>query len=78
MLALQLVIGVCDRENWHIAGSLQRTRLAAQSETVEIIQAERHDQKVVVALRGAKQRFRRICLDIKRVFFTQDGRQPLM
>ena len=47
-----------------MAGALQRARLAAQPKPIEIVEAERDDQQVVIALGGVKQRFRRIALDI--------------
>ena len=67
----RVVVGFGDRQDRHVAGALERAHLAAQPQAVEILQAERHDQQVVIALGGMKQRLARIGLDVDRVLGRQ-------
>ena len=64
----RVVVGFGNRQDRHVAGALERADLAAQPQAVEILQPERHDDQVVVALGGVEQRFIRISLDVDRVF----------
>ena len=71
----RVVVGFGNRKDRHIAGALERADLAAQPQAVEILQPERHDDQVVVALGGAEQRFVRISLDVDDVFGRQRRRR---
>ncbi|MET4846215.1 hypothetical protein ABIF62_006710 [Bradyrhizobium japonicum] len=72
------VLGVRDRQDRHVARALQRARLAAQPQAVEIVEVERDDQQVVIALGGVEQRFGRVRLDVDGVLRGEDRRQPLI
>ena len=74
----RVVVGIGDGQDRHVAGALQRARLAAQPQAVEIVEAERDDQKVVIAFGGVKQRFRRIGFDVDVMFGGENRRQPLI
>ena len=74
----RIVVGVGDREDRHLPRALQRARLAAQPQAVEIFEAERDDQQVVIAFGGVEQRLRRIGLDVDGVLGAQHRRQPLV
>ena len=50
----RVVLGIGDRQQRHLPGTLQRTRLAAQPQAVEILEAQRNDDQVVVALGRVK------------------------
>ncbi|MHC2196102.1 hypothetical protein ACVJF1_008735 [Bradyrhizobium diazoefficiens] len=72
------ILGVRDRQDRHVARALQRARLAAQPEAIEIVEVERDDQQVVIALGGVEQRFGRVRLDIDGVLGGEQARQPLI
>src|SRR5579872_7617709 len=50
-------VGLRNRENRNMPRSLERASLATQSQAVEIVEAERNDQKVVIAVSGVEERF---------------------
>ena len=74
----RIVVGVRNGQNRHLPGPLQRPRLAAQPQAVEILEAERDDQQIVIAVGGVEQRFRRIGFDIDGMLGAQHRRQPLI
>ncbi len=74
----RVVVGVGNGEDRHLPGPFQRPRLAAQPQAVEIIEAERDDQQIVIAVGGVKQRFGRIGFDVDGVLGAQHRRQPLI
>ena len=74
----RIVVGVRDRQDRHLPRALQRARLAAQPQAVEIVEAERDDQQVVIAFGGVEQRLPRIGLDVDMVLGAQHRRQPLI
>ncbi len=74
----RIVVGVGNSKDRHLAGALQRARLAAQPQAVIVFEAERDDQQVVIAFGGVEQRLRRIGLDIDGMLGRKDRRQPLV
>ncbi len=74
---LCIVLGVCDREDWHVARPFERTHLATQTQAVEIVERERHDQQVVVALGGVKECFVRVRLDLHPMFAVEHPEEAL-
>ena len=63
----RIVVGFGDRKDRHVAGPLQRAHLTAQPQTVVVLEAERHDHQVVIALGGMKQRLGRIGFNVNGV-----------
>ncbi len=74
----RIAVGIGDGKDRNVPCSLQRARLAAQTQAVEIFQPERHDEKIVIAFGGMKQRLGRIGFDIDMMFGAQHRRQPLI
>ncbi len=74
----RIVVGIRDRQDRHLAGALQRARLAAQPQAIEILQPQRHDQEIVVALGGVKQRLGRIGFHIHAMLGAEHRSQPLI
>ena len=50
----RIIVRLAHRQYWHVAGAVQRTKLAAKSQTVEFLKAERDDNQFVIALGRAK------------------------
>ena len=73
-----VVVGLGDRQDRQVAGALERAELAAQPQAVEILQAQRNDHQVVIALGGVEQRLARIGLDVDGVLGRQRRRDPLV
>ncbi len=63
-----VIVGFGNRQKRHVASAIEGADLAAQPQAVEILQAKRHDNKIVIAFGGMKQRLGWIGFDIDSMF----------
>ena len=74
----RIAIGLGDRHDRHMPGAIQRARLTAQPQAVILLESERHDQQIVIALGGLKQRILGPRFQIDVMLGGEQRHQPLI